>query len=158
MSKFCWFFSGCWRCNANGRSRNALLFLHHKENLHESTNSIRVYFEIFLKCSCRLYAFATELYFLSSVLLNCRIKVVTIVNSTQMSLTWTSTINNYVCSSLICLCWLNKTHFWNVLSKLFSTLRLSEMLLLFINCLISLFESTFYKQVLNKNHQRSDQP
>jgi len=25
-------FSGCWRCNAHGRSQNGLLFQHHKEN------------------------------------------------------------------------------------------------------------------------------
>jgi len=90
-------------------------------------------------------------------LLNWSIKLVTIVNSTQMSLKWTWTINNYVCGSLIGLCWLNRTHFWNLLSKLYSTLRLSEMLLLFINCLISIFASTFYKQVIIKNNQRSDQ-
>jgi len=53
-----------------------------------------------------------------------------IVNSTQMSLTWTWTINNYVCSSLICLCWLNRTHFWNHLFKLFSTLRPSMAIIL----------------------------
>jgi len=27
--RFCLSFSGCWRCNANGRSRNALPFLPH---------------------------------------------------------------------------------------------------------------------------------
>ena len=43
------------------------------------------------------------------------------------------------------LCWLNRTHFWNLLSELFSTLRLSKILFLFINCLISIFASTFYK-------------
>ena len=25
-STFCWSFSGCWQCNANGRSQNTLLF------------------------------------------------------------------------------------------------------------------------------------
>jgi len=85
---------------------------------------------------------------LLQLLLNWRIKVATIVNCTQMSLECTWTINNYVCGSLICLCWLNRTHFWNLLSKLFSTLRPSEMLLLFINFLISIFASTFYRQVI----------
>jgi len=33
----------------------------------ESTRSIRIYFEIFFKWSCRLYEFATRVYFLSSV-------------------------------------------------------------------------------------------
>jgi len=31
-STFCLSFSGCWRYNENGRSQNAFLFLHHKEN------------------------------------------------------------------------------------------------------------------------------
>jgi len=30
---------------------------------HESTRSIRIYFEIFFKWSCRLYEFATKMYF-----------------------------------------------------------------------------------------------
>jgi len=77
---------------------------------------------------------------LLQLLLNWSINVVIIVNSTQI-LTWT--IGNYVSGSLICQCWLNRTHFWNLLSELFSTLRLSEML--FISCLISIFASTFYK-------------
>ena len=54
-------------------------------------------------------------------LLNWRINVVINVNSTQMSLKWTGTIHNYVCGSLVCLCLLNRTHFWNLLSELFST-------------------------------------
>jgi len=37
------------------------------------------------------------------------------------------------------------TSILNLLSEMFSTLRLSEMLLLFINCLISIFLSTFYQ-------------
>jgi len=32
-------FSGCWRCNANGRTRNASPFLHHKENVQCYGNS-----------------------------------------------------------------------------------------------------------------------
>jgi len=31
MSSYYLYFSGCWRCNENRRSQNALLFLHHKE-------------------------------------------------------------------------------------------------------------------------------
>jgi len=38
-----------------------------KKISHESTRSIRIYFEIFFKWSCRLYEFATKVYFLSSV-------------------------------------------------------------------------------------------
>jgi len=34
---------------------------------HESMRSIRIYFEIFLKWSCRLNEFAIRVYFLSSV-------------------------------------------------------------------------------------------
>jgi len=41
----------------------------------------------------------------------------------------------------ISLCWLNL----NLLSELFSTLRLSGIPFLFINCLISIFSSTFCK-------------
>jgi len=117
---------------------------------HESKRSVRIYFEIFFKWNGRLYEFATKVYFLSSVitLLNCRINVVYIVNFTQLSLKWTSTINNYVCGSLICLCWMNRTHFWNLLLELFSTLRLSEMLLLLINFLISICANIFYKSVI----------
>jgi len=36
---FCLFFSGCWWCNAIGRSKNALSFLHHKENALRYDNS-----------------------------------------------------------------------------------------------------------------------
>jgi len=59
----------------------------------------------------------------------------------KMSLNWTLAINSYVCGSLIFLCWLNRTHLWNLLSELFFTLRLSE--LLFVNWIISTFASTF---------------
>jgi len=38
-----------------------------KKMPHESTRSIRIHFEIFFKWSCRLYEFATKVYFLSSV-------------------------------------------------------------------------------------------
>ena len=31
--------SGCWRCNANGRTQNASLFSHHKANAHCYGNS-----------------------------------------------------------------------------------------------------------------------
>ena len=90
----------------------------------------------------RLYEFVTKVYFQSSVtLLKWRINDVIIVNSTQMNLKCTWTINNYVFGSLICLCWLNRTHFWNLLSELFSALRLSEMLFLFINCLVSVLRA-----------------
>jgi len=67
------------------------------------------------------------------------------VNSTQMSLKWTWTRCNCVCGSLINLFWLNGTHFWNLLSELFSTLRLSEILLLSMYYLTSIFASPFYK-------------
>ena len=73
-SKFAYFL-GCWRCNANGRSQNALPFQPH------------------LVCAGR-----------TSVL--------------------------------------------NLLSKMFSTLRLLEMPFLFINGLISVISSTFYKYVI----------
>jgi len=90
-----------------------------------------------------VYEFATKLYFLSTVTAFAELAV-TVVNSIQLSLNWTWTIKIYVCVSLIWLCWLNITHFSNLLSELCSTLRLSEMLF-FTNCLISSFASTFYK-------------
>jgi len=68
------------------------------------------------------------------ILLNWRI-------FTQLSLKRTWTINKYVCGSLISLYRLNRTHFWNLLSELFSTLRLSEMLFLFMNFLISILRA-----------------
>jgi len=43
----------------------------------------------------------------------------------------------------ISLCWLNLN--LNLLSEMFCTLGLSEMVFLFINCLISIYSSTFYK-------------
>jgi len=67
-STFCLSFSGCWRCHENGRSQNALLFLHHKENLPWKQALFRIYFEIFFKWNCRLYEFATKVYFGSSVI------------------------------------------------------------------------------------------
>ena len=145
----CWSFSGWSLCNANGRSQNALLFLHHKKMPHESTCSTRIYFEIFFKWSCRRvwYEFMCTFYHPLQILWNWRINVVIIVNSIQVSLKWTWIINNYVCGSLISLCWWNKTRFWNLLSELFFTLPLSEMLI-FINCIITIFASTFYKQVI----------
>ena len=85
-SKFCLSFSGCWRCNASGRSQNALPVLYP-----------------------------------------------------------------------ISLCWLDlnsQSFVW-----IFFALRLSEMLFLFTNCLISIFSSTFYKYVkrLFKNNQQTEQ-
>jgi len=81
---------------------------------------------------------------LSQRLLNWRINVVTIVNSTQMSLKLTWTFSNYVCGSRFSVQVEQNSHLKSF-SELFSTLRLSEMLLLSVNCLISVFASTFYK-------------
>ena len=58
-STFCLLFSGCWRCNADGRLQNAVLFLHHKENSPWKHALHSHLFEIFFKWSCRLYEFAT---------------------------------------------------------------------------------------------------
>jgi len=130
-------------CNANGRSQNALLFLHHKENApwkyvlhsHLFWNIFQVELYTSLPQRCTFYHSL-------QILMNWRINAVIMVNSTQVSLKWIWIINNYVCSSLISLCWLNKTRFWNLLSELFFTLRLSEMLF-FINWLMSIFVSTY---------------
>jgi len=43
-STFCLSFSGCWLCNAGGRTHNALPFLHHKENARCYSNSCKQYF------------------------------------------------------------------------------------------------------------------
>ena len=116
-STFCLSFSSCWRCNANGRSENALLFLHHKEN---SPWKHALHSHLFLNLFPNVAVGYTKLpqrctfCHLLQLLLNWRINAVIIVNSTQMSLKWSWTINNYVCGSLICLCWLNSTHFWNL--------------------------------------------
>jgi len=58
-----------------------------------------------------------------------------------MKCKWTFTKSFTPSSPLVYVGW---TSFLNLLSEIFSTLRLWEMLL-FINCLISLFSSTFYK-------------
>jgi len=147
-STFCLSFSGCWRCNENGRSQNSLLFLHYKEN---SPRKYALHSHLFWNLfQLKLVGYTTlpqwcTFCHLLQLLLNWRINVVIIVDSKQISLKWTWTINTHVCGSLSCLCWLNRTHFWNLLSELFSTLRLSEMLLLLINCLIPIFASTFCK-------------
>ena len=120
-----------------------------KKMPHESTRSVRICFEIFFKWSCSLYEFARKVeptfWHPLQLLLNWRINVVIIVNAIQLSLKWTWIINNYVCGSPISLCWLNRPHFWNLLSELFYALPLSEMLFLFINCLLAILASTFYK-------------
>jgi len=81
---------------------------------------------------------------LLQLLLNWCINVVIIVNCTQMSLKLTWTISNYVCGSHFSVLVEQNSHLKSF-SELFSTLRLSEMLLLSITCLISIFASTFYK-------------
>jgi len=66
-STFCLSFSGYWRYNANGCSQNALLFYTTKKIPHESTCSIRIYFEIFFKWSCTRICHKGVGYFLSFV-------------------------------------------------------------------------------------------
>jgi len=135
----CLSFSGCWCYNAHGCLQNALLFLHHKENAPWKHALYSHLFWIFFRAELfrptNLQQRCTFCHPLQS-LLNWRI-------FTQLSLKWTWTINENVCGSLISLYWLNRTHFWNLLSELFSKLRLSEMLFHFMNVLISIFESTF---------------
>ena len=141
-STFCLSFSGCWRYNANRCSQNASLFLQHKENapwkhaLHShlfwNLFQVELHTNLLQRCT-----FCHPL----QILLNWRIFI-------QLSLKWTWTINKYVCGSLISLCWLNRTHFWNILSKSFSILSLSQMFFPFINFLISIVKSTVYKSVI----------
>jgi len=132
-STFCLSVSGCWRCNSNGRSQNTLLFLHHEVNAPwKHALHLHIFWNLFqVELHTNVPQRCTFCYLLQ-ILLNWRIIF-------QLSVKWTWTINNYVCGSLISLCWLNRTHFWNLLSELFSTLRPTEMLFLFINVLVSTF-------------------
>jgi len=138
MSTICLSFSGSWCCDANGHSQNALLLLHHKENAPcKHTLHSHLFWNLFkVELYTNLPQRCTFCYLLQ-ILLNCRI-------ITQLTLKWTWAINKYICGSLISLCLLNRTHFWNLSSKLFSTLLVSEMLLLFTSFVISIFASTFY--------------
>jgi len=116
-STFCLSFSGCWRCNANVRWPKAFLFLQHKENSpwKHAFHSHLFWNRSFSSGAVGYTSLPQRCTFghLLQLLLNWSIHVVIIVNSTQMSLKWTWTINNYVCGSLIFLCWLNRTHFGN---------------------------------------------
>jgi len=118
---------------------------------HESTRSFRIYFEIFFKWSC---------------IRTCHKGVLSVIRyrfcwigAYPHNWVWKRLeLSKYLCGSLISLCWLNRTHFWNLLSALFSTLCLSEMFFLFINFLISSFESTFFfLQISHNEQQRPDQ-
>jgi len=79
-STFCLSFSGCWRCNANGRLQNPLLFLH-KENAqwkHALHSHLfwNLYVELYTSLPQRC-TFCRPL----QLLLNWCINVVIIVNS-----------------------------------------------------------------------------
>ena len=101
-STFCLLCSGCWRCNANRRLQNTVLFPHHTEN---SPRKARAPFASILKSFSSGAVGYTSLpqrctfSHLLQRLLNWRKNVVIIVNSTQMSLKWTWTISNYICGS-----------------------------------------------------------
>ena len=58
---------------------------------------------------------------------------------------WTSTKRLILSTPLDCDGW---TSILNLVPEMFSTLRLSIMLFPFVNCLISIFSSTFYKNVI----------
>ena len=126
---------------------------------NESTCSIRIYFEIILKRSSRLYESDKKVCFLPSVKIfaelahKSRYYCELHTNESQMDLNYQQL--PFAALSFACAGWTELT------SEIFCpncwTLRLSEMLLLFINCLISNFASTFYKQVIIENNQHSDQ-
>ena len=59
-----------------------------------------------------------------------------------MQCKWTFTKRFTLSTPLVCTGW---TSILNLLSEMFFTLRLSEMVFPFINCQISIFSSTFYK-------------
>ena len=68
---------------------------------------------------------------------------------------WTFTKRFTLSFPFVCAGW---TLIPNLLSEMFSTLRLSEMLFLFINCLISIFFEHFLQISHNsKNNQRREQ-
>jgi len=117
-----------------------------KKILHDSTRSIRIYFEIFFKWSCRLYEFATKVYFLSSVTTfaelahkyRCHCELHTYESVMDLNYQLRLRLSHLCYSPKIIhfarpqfLGWLRHWH------------RLSEMLLLLMNCLVSIFESTF---------------
>jgi len=112
-----------------------------KKMPHESTRSIRTYFEIFFKWSCIGVPICHN-GVLSVILYRfCWIGAYSrnwVWNGLELS------INTFAVLSLV-FNMLNRTHFWNLLSELFTTLRLSEMLFLFMNFLMPIFETTFYK-------------
>jgi len=152
-STFCWPFSVCWRCNANGRSQNVLLcFYATKKIPRESTRSIRIHFEIFWKWSCGYTNLTKKVYYLSSVTTfaelahksRCHCELHT--NESHMDL-------NYQQLRLR-LSHLSVLVEQNSLLKSFvqivfytSTIRNAFA---FRKCLISIFASTFYKQVTIK--------
>jgi len=109
--------------------------LHHKENApwKYALHSHLLYFEIFFMWSCIRVCHKGVAYFLSSVTAfselthKCRYhcelhttESVMDLNSQQLRLRF----SHFSLSSL------NRTHFWNLLSELFFTLRLSEILFL----------------------------
>jgi len=142
-STFCWSFSGCWRCSANGRSQIAFLFLHRNENspwkhaLHShlfwNRFQVELYTSLPRRCTfCHLLQLAELAH-------KCRYHCELHTNGSEMDLNY---ISNYVCGSHLSVLVeqnsLLKSFVWII-----STIRLSEMLLLSINCLISIFARTY---------------
>jgi len=111
-------FSGCERCNANGPSQNALLFLHHQKNSPRKHALHSHYFEIvFRSCCIRvcekvvlfviLYSFAELRYHPISLLLwtagNCNIR-----NLWGNNWVWTGlelSVTAFVVLTLVCTGW-----------------------------------------------------
>ena len=99
--------------------QNALLFLHHKENAPwKHASHSHLFWNLF---QMELYTSLPQSSFCHplQLFLNWQINLVITVNSTQLSLKRTWTINNYVCGFLISLCWLNRARFWTLLSNCF---------------------------------------
>ena len=137
-SKFCLSFSVYWRCNANGRLQNALPFPHHKEN-------VPLYSGGAWRC-IRALTLPKECTFchLLQLLLNRRI--IQYRCQCELQHSWVGaglelSTSTFVVLTLVCTGW---TSLLNLLSEMFSSLRLSsEMLFLFINCLIFVFFEHF---------------
>ena len=99
-------FSGCWRCNANGHSQNALLFLHHEVN---APMIARAPFASILKnfsSGALLYEFATKVHVLLSVTNFAELA------HTYKSWVWNGPellINTFAVLSLVCAGWTELT-------------------------------------------------
>jgi len=115
-SKFCLSFLGCWRCNANGRSQNALTFLHHKENAPCYGNSNKK--ALRWQC-CRPQGLGLNIQMRKTVLFKDRIFSCFVVGFilrsflfTQIEIVILMTKKEFLHRALLFLLWVTKLYFW----------------------------------------------